>query len=152
MDITGDYQSDVTFETPLQNIPDWGGVVYKCGLLKSGEGTLRLASTVNTFTGPTVVTQGVLRVDGALITSAVTIRTNGGLGGTGTVSTVTMEDGAHNTPFLQVTGMLTGTFSQTAWTVLMDGTDETPNLNIGVSADGIIYARWAPRGTRIKLF
>ncbi len=57
-----------------------------------------------------------------------------------------------NAPFLKVTGSLTGTFNKAAWTVLMDDVDETPNLNVGVSADGTVSARWAPQGTLIKLF
>jgi autotransporter-associated beta strand protein len=193
--ITANADVDVNMEVPLQNIPDWPGatvfkgVTFKCGLLKSGDGTLRLGSTINTYTGPTVVSQGVLRVDGLLTTSAVTVKNGGYLGGTGTVSIVTLEDGARfdvfagqtvplkvnaltvagggtivvhnsggidktalNAPFLKVTGSLTGSFNKSAWTVLMDGVDETPNLNVGVGADGTVYARWAPQGTLIKLF
>jgi len=41
-----------------------------------------------------MVTQGVLRVDGALTASAVTVKSGGYLGGTGTVANVTLEDGA----------------------------------------------------------
>ena len=98
-DITSDAQSDVTFEAPLQDVPTWPNgtlktITFKCGLLKSGEGTLRLASTDNSYSGPTVVTQGVLRVDGSLTTSAVTVKNGGLLGGTGTVANVTLEAGA----------------------------------------------------------
>ena len=99
-DITGDEAADTTFGVPLQDIPDWPSTrifqntFFKCGLLKSGAGTLRLASTANTYTGPTTVTQGVLRVDGALTASAVTVAAGGWLGGTGTVASVTLEDGA----------------------------------------------------------
>ena len=98
-DITSDAQSDVTFEAPLQDVPTWPNgtlktITFKCGLLKSGEGTLRLASTDNSYSGPTVVTQGVLRVDGSLTTSAVTVKNGGVLGGTGTVANVTLEAGA----------------------------------------------------------
>jgi len=99
-DISGAVGADVTFEAPLQDIPTWPNgslfktVTFKCGLLKSGEGTLRLASTDNTYSGPTVVTQGVLRVDGVLTASAVTIKGGGYLGGTGTMADVTLEAGA----------------------------------------------------------
>lgn len=194
-DITTNAATDVTFEVPLQDIPDWSGatlfknVLFKCGLLKSGDGTLCLASTDNTYTDPTVVTQGVLRVDGSLTASAVTVEAGGGLGGTGTVSNVTLKDGArfdvfanqteplkvdtltlegggtivvHNptgldpttlrAPFLRVTGSLTGTFSKSAWTVLMDGVETTPSLNVGVAGDGTVYAKWAPPGLLIKVY
>ncbi|HNX33460.1 MAG TPA: autotransporter-associated beta strand repeat-containing protein [Kiritimatiellia bacterium] len=100
-DITADANPDVTFEAPLQDIPAWPNsptffknVTFKCGLLKSGSGTLRLASTDNSYSGPTLVTQGVLRVDGSLSASAVTVKSGGFLGGTGTVADVTLEDGA----------------------------------------------------------
>lgn len=99
-DITADANPDVTFLAPLQDIPTWSNgplfktVTFKCGLLKSGSGTLRLASTDNSYSGPTLVTQGVLRVDGALSASAVTVKSGGFLGGTGTVANVTLEDGA----------------------------------------------------------
>lgn len=65
-DITADAKADVTFEAPLQDIPAWPGatlfkgVTFVCGLLKSGAGTLCLASTDNTYSGPTLVTQGVI--------------------------------------------------------------------------------------------
>lgn len=191
-DITADADADVTSDVPLQDIPDWSGasvfkgVLFKCGLLKTGKGTLRLTSTSNSYTDPTAVAEGVLRVDGSLTTSAVTVKDGGYLGGTGTVSSVTLEDGARfdvfanqtvplkvdsltleggvtiivhnpdgidkadlNVPFLKVTG--TGSFDKTGWTVLMDGVDETPNLNVSVDAGGTVYARWAPRGTLFKL-
>ena len=193
-DITQDANADATIAVPLQNTPDWPGttifknVLFKCGLLKTGAGTLRLTSTDNTYTDPTVVSQGVLRVDGALTTSAVAVKSGGGLGGTGTVSNVTLEDGARfdafanqtvplkvsaltlsgggtvvvhnpggidrtglNAPFLKVTGSLTGAFSRSAWTVLMDGVAATPNLSVGVAADGTVYARWRPMGTVIRV-
>ncbi|OQC29761.1 MAG: Autotransporter-associated beta strand repeat protein [Verrucomicrobia bacterium ADurb.Bin070] len=100
-DITTNANVDVKFEAPLQDVPTWPksptffkNVTFKCGLLKSGNGTLCLASTDNSYSGPTVVTQGVLRVDGSLTASAVTVKSGGFLGGTGTVANVTLEDGA----------------------------------------------------------
>jgi autotransporter-associated beta strand protein len=99
-DITGSAATDATFEVPLQNIPTWVNgplfktVTFKCGLLKSGEGTLSIASTDNSYTGPTTVTQGVLRVDGSLTSSAVTVAAGAALGGTGSVAHVTMAEGA----------------------------------------------------------
>ena len=98
--ITTNANTDVNVEVPLQDIPAWASTVifkkinFKCGLIKSGVGTLRLGSTINTYTGPTLVTQGVLRVDGSLTTSAVTVKSGAYLAGTGTVSNVTLEDGA----------------------------------------------------------
>jgi glycerophosphoryl diester phosphodiesterase len=94
-DITGSSEPDATFSVPLQDIPDWnsgGNVFYRCGLLKSGAGTLRLAGA-NTYSGDTVVSQGVLRVDGTVTNSPIAVASGGALAGTGTVASVTLAAG-----------------------------------------------------------
>jgi autotransporter-associated beta strand protein len=55
------------------------------GLIKTGNGILALNNT-ETYTGPTGVSNGTLRVNGQLGTGAVTVATNATLSGTGTVS------------------------------------------------------------------
>lgn len=61
-----------------------GGGGY--GIVKLGTGVLALTAN-NTYTGPTLVSNGTLRVNGSLaVASAVTVSTNGVLGGTGTVN------------------------------------------------------------------
>lgn len=95
-DVTGTPDTDVTFSAALQDIPDWpsgGDIFYRCGLLKSGAGTLRLAG-VNTYSGATSVSQGELRVDGVLTNSAVGVASGALLAGTGTVASVTLAAGA----------------------------------------------------------
>ena len=65
-------------------------------LTKIGSGTLTLTSS-NTYTGPTTVTQGTLVVDGRLSSSAVSV--NGGtLGGTGYLSSITVNAGGTLAP------------------------------------------------------
>lgn len=189
-DITGGAGADVTFGMPLQDIPDWvnttkfKNIRFICGLLKSGAGTLRLASAGNTYSGPTVVSEGVLRVDGALTASAVTVKDGGWLGGTGTVAAVTLEDGAGfealagqaqplNVGALAAAGGVTvrvrnpegvaaetlnaavakvaGGVDVSGWTVVMDGVAPTPNLRVKTEADGVVYARWSPRGTAVLI-
>lgn len=54
------------------------------GLVKTGTGVLDL-SNAETYTGPTAVSNGTLRVTGQLGAGAVTVATNGVLGGIGTI-------------------------------------------------------------------
>jgi len=69
------------------------------GLVKSGTGTLVLSGE-NSYTGPTVVESGVLRVEGLLAPqSEVSVQAGGVLGGTGLVAgPVVVGDGAHVAP------------------------------------------------------
>lgn len=62
------------------------------GLTKQGVGTLVL-SGANTYTGPTLVNQGRLAVNGSLA-SAVTVNDGGILGGTGRIAGLTANAGA----------------------------------------------------------
>ena len=70
-----------------------------CGLTKNGTGVLAL-NNAETYTGPTTVSAGTLRVDGSLAAgSAVTVATNGTLGGIGTVGgNVTVNQGGAIAP------------------------------------------------------
>ena len=87
-DITGDASTDATFGFPFKNQPS-----VMCGLVKSGAGTMRVTA-VSAYTGDTLVSNGVLRVDGSLATSReVIVAGDGWLGGTGTVKDVTVEAG-----------------------------------------------------------
>jgi len=54
------------------------------GLTMTGSGTLALTNT-ETYTGPTTVSNGMLKVNGQLAAGAVTVATNAILGGTGTI-------------------------------------------------------------------
>ncbi|WP_263146759.1 autotransporter serine protease [Pseudomonas sp. RIT-PI-AD] len=79
------------------------------GLTKQGIGTLVLTGT-STYSGPTLVNQGRLAVDGSLV-SAVTVNDSGVLSGTGRVGSLTAHRGAFVAPgnsigTLQVTGDL----------------------------------------------
>src|ERR1035437_10330141 len=76
--------------TTLSGVISDGGSGY--GFIKTGSGTLALNNT-ETYTGPTTVSNGTLQVIGQLnAASAVTVATNGFLGGTGTINgTVTVN-------------------------------------------------------------
>lgn len=99
-DITGDAEPDVTFEVQLYKRTRWAGTtLYKdvdivAGLLKTGPGTLRLAHPNNSYPGGTRVAEGTLQLDGVLASSAVTVNGGAYLSGTGSVTTVTMDDGS----------------------------------------------------------
>jgi fibronectin-binding autotransporter adhesin len=75
------------------------GATADGGLAKSGEGTLTL-SGANSYSGPTNVIAGSLRVNGSLAgASVVTVGASGILGGTGTIGgTVNIAGGGHLAP------------------------------------------------------
>lgn len=99
-DITQSSAADATIGVPFQNIPDWPGasvfknVFFKCGLIKTGAGTLNLTSADNVYEGDTRIAAGTLRIDGALKNSEVTVELGGWLGGTGQLTRVTVQAGA----------------------------------------------------------
>lgn len=93
-----------------------------CGIVKTGNGTLRL-NNVETYTGPTLITNGMLRVDGQLGAGAVTVATNAMLGGIGTINgTVTVLAGGILAP-----GDSTGTLT------INNSLSFAGNLNIEVN-------------------
>ncbi|AVE50798.1 autotransporter outer membrane beta-barrel domain-containing protein [Serratia marcescens] len=66
------------------------------GLTKQGIGTLVLTGN-NTYSGPTLVNQGRLAVNGS-VTSAVSVQSGGIVGGSGTVGSLTARDGGTVAP------------------------------------------------------
>jgi fibronectin-binding autotransporter adhesin len=73
------------------------GVSLDGGLTKLGAGIVTLTAS-NTITGPTVVSNGTLAVNGSLGRSAVTVQANGTLGGTGGVTNVVVNVGGAIAP------------------------------------------------------
>lgn len=81
-----------TFSGPITD----GGL--NCGLIKTGVGVLALDNT-ETYAGPTAVNAGTLLVNGQLAGGAVTVATNGVLGGTGSIGgAVTVQAGGAISP------------------------------------------------------
>ncbi|ELL0335569.1 S8 family serine peptidase, partial [Serratia marcescens] len=66
------------------------------GLTKQGIGTLVLTGT-NTYSGPTLVNQGRLAVNGS-VTSAVSVQSGGIVGGSGTLGSLTARQGGTVAP------------------------------------------------------
>lgn len=132
-DITGNREPDATFDFPFKQYPS---STAACGLIKSGSGTMRVTAT-STYIGETIVSNGVLRVDGNLATSSgITVADGGWLGGTGTVKNVTLEDGGGfdviqgQAKPLTVTGSLT---LDRGGTVHIQNPDNLPGNGIQVS-------------------
>jgi autotransporter-associated beta strand protein len=72
-----------------------GTITGAGGLLKTNSATLTLGGA-NTYAGGTTVNQGALVVNGSV--GAVTVNTNGILGGTGTVGALTLNGGGALNP------------------------------------------------------
>jgi autotransporter-associated beta strand protein len=110
-DITGDSATDATIRLPIRDMvnmsytsysnPQINGYTYnpwqwcrfRGGVRKTGAGTLCLNGAI-TYTHTTEVAAGALLVDSSIATSSgVTVDSGAWLGGTGTVSAVTVKDG-----------------------------------------------------------
>lgn len=77
----------------------YSGIISGTGsLTQAGTGALTLSSN-QTYTGPTTLTGGTLRVNGALASTAVSIQGGATLGGTGTLASVaSVHIGGHIAP------------------------------------------------------
>jgi autotransporter-associated beta strand protein len=109
---------DITIAEPLQHDSALGGTLDG-GLTKNGAGILTL-SRVSTYTGPTVVNAGTLRVTGAVGDSGVTVTSEGRLDGTGTIGGTVVVNGTV-APGVGAIGILTVTNGVTlAGTTVME--------------------------------
>ena len=97
------------------------------GITKTGVGTLELTAT-NSFTGPTTINNGRLLVNGVIAGGAVTVNTNGALGGSGSV-------GGKMTVYGTLTpgGTQSGTLTLTNSLTLLSGS--TIRFDLGASND-----------------
>jgi autotransporter-associated beta strand protein len=79
---------DRTVQVTNTALTTFSGVIsdgtFGYGLIKTGPGILALNNT-ETYGGPTLVSNGTLQVNGQIGAGAVTVATNGILGGTGTI-------------------------------------------------------------------
>jgi autotransporter-associated beta strand protein len=110
-DITKDSETDATIRLPIRNMVNmsytdynntaingytynpWQWCHFQGGIRKTGPGTLCLNGAIS-YTHTTEVAGGALLVDSSLATSSgVTVDSGAWLGGTGTVSAVTVKDG-----------------------------------------------------------
>ena len=122
-DMTGDPCVDVDIGMGIQSLPYWTTASsadniyrnrrHRCGLLKTGAGTLRIGGT---FTCPenTRINEGALVFDGTLAEqntgwgkSTMQVQSGAYLGGSGTVENVVIEEGGGFTSVLGQTEPLT---------------------------------------------
>lgn len=85
---------DGTFAGSIAN-GSGGGVL---ALVKQGAGDLVLSGITNDYTGPTSVSEGSLVVSGAITASPIAINDGGTLGGSGSVTSITLEAGGSISP------------------------------------------------------
>jgi autotransporter-associated beta strand protein len=142
-DITGDGRSDVVIGLDVQSLPHWTRTTslfkncrWRCGLLKTGGGTLELTGK---FSCPeeTRIAEGTLLFGGLLReqvsgwgVSTMRVQSGAYLGGSGTVSNVVVEAGGGFAASVGQTAPLTiaGTLT------VSDGTVPVEITNIGDSA------------------
>lgn len=68
-----------------------GNITGSGSFIKQGSGAFTMTANNSAYTGTTTVNDGLLAVNGNLSNSAVTVNTNGTLGGTGTVGRTTVS-------------------------------------------------------------
>lgn len=127
--------------------------------LDSGNGTWTL-SGVNTYTGPTTISTGVLLVNGSISGSATTVNATGTLGGIGTTGAVTVNSGFLAPGNLGVGTLDTGTLSLTGGTMFVeiggpasyDQVDVTGSITLGGALSGTIVGGYVPTFGQTDLF
>ena len=122
---------------PLYHDADLGGTADG-GLTKLGTGNLVL-SAANEYTGPTIVSNGALIVNGTLASSGITLVSGTTIGGTGTIPGMTIPSGATVSPgnsigTLNISDDLTmAAGSEYDWEVGDTSADEADLVNVNGS-------------------
>jgi len=114
--------------------PSTGG-----GLTKLGAGTLTL-SGVNTYPGPTIVSNGTLRVDGNLV-GVVTVKSGAALRGGGTIGAISIEAGGEVSAGASIGTLIVGSASLSGAVVAeVDRNGGTPLADLITVSTPVSYA------------
>jgi autotransporter-associated beta strand protein len=89
--------SALGIDTTPGNLSYASNIAGSMGVTKLGANSLTLGGS-NTYTGGTTISQGKLVVDGCLTRSAVGVSSGGALGGTGSLTSVTVYSGGNLAP------------------------------------------------------
>jgi autotransporter-associated beta strand protein len=90
----GGADQDTTFAGTITN----GGGSGVLSMIKEGAGDLVLSGTGNNYSGPTSVNEGSLIVSGAITASPIAVNAGGTLGGSGSVTAITLGAGGSISP------------------------------------------------------
>lgn len=110
----------------IENTAEISGVISNGGLEIIGDSSTRRTtlSGTNTYSGPTIVTSGVLVVDGSIANSAVTVASGATLEGNGTVGAVNIA-GTHGPGNSPGTTTVVGDYTLSG-TIIIDIEGTTP--------------------------
>lgn len=150
------WDNPLTFQVETGSTLDVTGIIGgnpghgAFGVTKTGTGTLILAAT-NAYTGATLVTHGIVLVNGALNAgSAVTVLSGAALGGSGTAAgTVAVQTGATLSPGNSAVGTLAagsltlaGTYACEISSGSADRVDVTGDLNL--TGGSLVFSEVSP--------
>jgi autotransporter-associated beta strand protein len=121
----GGADQDTTFGGVITN-GSGGGVL---SFVKEGAAQLLLSGIANNHTGPTSVNEGALVVSGAITASPIAVNTGGTLGGSGSVTAITLAAGGVISP-----GDMPGQLESLAATSLIWNSGILPGMKFDLSS------------------
>ena len=144
---------DPIFDTGSSTVTLSGAITGSGALTKLGTGTLILAGT-DSYSGATLVSQGVLEVDGSIVSSTI-VASGATLSGFGTVGAITVESGGALSPgtasqpygTLRSTGSVSFASGST-YVVSLSSTGSSLLTTTGsASLAGTVLANWSGAAT-----
>jgi autotransporter-associated beta strand protein len=121
----GGADQDTTFAGAITN----GGGAGSISMIKEGAGKLILSGIANNYTGPTSVDDGALVVSGAITASPISVNAGGTLGGSGSVTAITLGANGAISP-----GDTIGQLESLAATSLIWNSGSSPGMKFDLSS------------------